>query len=73
MHYEDDFKSGANARSSSIPPFLGERLFCEFFRDTRISYYVQVPFSHLLFTELKKKGDFCSFHYNERDGYVTPY
>lgn len=33
---------------------------------------MQVPFSHLLFTELKKEGDFCSFHYDGRAGYVVP-
>lgn len=41
-----------------------ERIFCKLRRDTRISYFVQVPLSHLLFTESKKKGDSCSFHYD---------
>lgn len=41
-----------------------ERIFCKLHRDTKISYFVQVPRSHLLFTESKKKGDSCSFHYH---------
>lgn len=48
-----------------------ERVFCKLLRDMRISYFVQVPFSHLLFTKLKKKGDFCSFHYDGRAEYVV--
>lgn len=49
--------------------YARERVFCKLLRDTRISYFVQVPFSHLLFVELKKEGNFCSFHY---DGRVVP-
>lgn len=43
-----------------------ERIFCKLRRDTRISYFVQVPHSHFLFTESKKEGDSCSFHYDIR-------
>jgi hypothetical protein len=77
MHYEATAKSGANARvllpstsGSPRPPLLLLResdSFVRLRRDTGISYFVQVPFSHLLFTESKKEGDSCSFHYGGRN------